>query len=158
MRTRRLAAAAAAVLMVVGLVSCGSKEDGMTPEQARDALVSTIHDSAALLPRVTGWNRDHAPEATDCGARMGTNAKFAYGYGAPQPGGDHTADAKTIADYWRSLGMTVRTVVTNGEPDVYATGGPVQGLRFATATPGDYYIAGTSLCVPGNAVKINTER
>lgn len=129
----------------------------MTPEQARDTLVSTIQDSAALLPRVTGWNRDSAPDPGNCGMQRGTRVNFTYGYGAPQPGGDHAADAQTIADYWRSLGMTVNTVVTDGDPVVYGAGGPVKGVRFSTAAPGDYYIAGTSLCVPGDPMKINTE-
>ncbi|WP_307218999.1 hypothetical protein [Microbacterium sp. SORGH_AS_0888] len=145
-----MAAVAIAVVVAVGLVSCGSKEDGMTPEQARDTLVSTIEDSAALLPRVTGWNRDHAPNFSDCGAIQGTRVHFGYGYGAPQPGGDHAADAKTIADYWTSLGMTVHIDTSGGGiPVVFGEGGPVSVISFSPA-PGDYYISGTSLCVPGD--------
>ena len=127
----------------------------MSPQEARDTLVSTIKDSAALLD-IDGWNRDGAAEVGNCGRTRGTDVNYTYGWGAPQPGGDHFADAKTVSDYWESLGMTVRTVVTNNTPVVYATGGPTSGLRFSTA-PGDYYIAGTSLCVPGDADELRNQ-
>ncbi len=130
----------------------------MTPHEARDALVSTIENSAALL-NVTGWNRAHAPEAGNCGAAAGTDVNYTYVYGAPQPGSDHDhhVDAKKIADYWTSLGMTVNTVIDpDGDPTVYSTGGPVEGLMFSTA-PGNYYFGGTSLCVPGNADELRNE-
>ncbi|MDF2562712.1 MAG: hypothetical protein K0R99_4158, partial [Microbacterium sp.] len=74
----------------------------MTPHEARDTLISTIEESAALLD-VSGWNRDHAANVQSCGPD-GQSAKYGYGYGAPQPDPprDRHADAKTIADYWTS--------------------------------------------------------
>ncbi len=118
----------------------------MTPHEARDQLVNTIHDTAALMD-VKGWNEDGAPSVGSCDDGAGVN--WGYGYGAPQQDRDLLADAEVVADYWTSLGMSVRTN-TDHEPAVFATGGPVQGLRLATG-PGDYYIVGTSLCVPGDA-------
>lgn len=142
-------------LSLVGLPGCAQlKEDKMTPTEARDALVTTIEDSAAKLD-ATGWNRDHAPEVGDCDGQQGERANFTYGYGAPAPDSDRGADAKIIADYWTSLGMQVRVVDTPLNV-VYASGGPVAGLSFSTA-PGDYYIAGTSLCVPGDAAEIRKQ-
>lgn len=120
----------------------------MTPTEARDTLVQTIEDTAAQLD-VQGWNRDHAAEVGNCGAKRGERVNYSYGFGAPAPGGDHGADARTVADYWRSLGMQVR-VVDDPVYVVYGTGGPTEGLSFSTA-PGNYYIAGESLCVPGDA-------
>ncbi|MDQ1215478.1 hypothetical protein QE411_000339 [Microbacterium arborescens] len=144
----------------VGVTGCGTNQkEMMTPHEARDTLISTIEDSAALLG-VSGWNRDHAAGVQSCGAD-GTSAKYSYGYGAPQPEPerDRHADATRIADYWTSLGMTVRTVINpEGDPSVFATGGTVAGLRFATAAPGDYYIAGSSLCVPGNVDELWKEQ
>ncbi len=107
----------------------------MTPHEARDALVSTIENSAALL-NVTGWKPD-GPGVQRCGD--GSRANYTYVYGAPQPGSDHDhhVDAKKIADYRTSLGMTVKTVMDpEGDPIVYGTGGPVEGLRFVAAAPG----------------------
>ncbi|MDQ1215476.1 MULTISPECIES: hypothetical protein [Microbacterium] len=129
----------------------------MTPHEARDTLISTIEESAALLD-VSGWNRDHAAGVQSCGPD-GTSAKYGYGYGAPQPDPprDRHADVKKIADYWTSLGMTVRTVETNGTPAVFANGGAIAALSFSPA-PGDYYISGTSLCVPGNVSELRKEQ
>lgn len=135
-----------------GLSACTmSKEATMSPSEARDALVRTIEDTAAQLD-VHGWNRDHAPEIGECGAQR---ANYAYGYGAPASDSDHAADAEVVADYWRSLGMQVR-VVEDPLYVVYGAGGPVDGLSFSTA-PGDYYIAGESLCVPGDADEIRKQ-
>ena len=82
---------------------------------------------------------------------------YTYGWRAPQPGGDHDADAATVVEYWESLGITVRTVVTDGDPTVFATGGPIQSISFITAAPGDYYISGTSRCVPGDANELRKQ-
>lgn len=142
-------------VMIGTLTACaGSEEDQMSPEQAKDALVSTVEDSAALLD-VSGWTWDGAPEVGNCGQRSGDRVNYTYGYGAPPPDGNRAADAEKVADHWRSLGMDVRTVE---EPVVvvYATGGPVQGLSFSTG-PGDYHIAGTSLCVPGDAADLREQ-
>lgn len=126
----------------------------MNPPEARDSLIRTIEDTAARLD-VEGWNRDHAAEVGNCGARRGERVNYAYGYGAPPPARDHAADARSVAEYWESLGMRVR-VVEYPHFVVYATGGPVEGLAFSTA-PGDYYISGTSLCVPGDADEIRKQ-
>lgn len=123
----------------------------MTPDEARDALVATIENTASKV-NVGGWNHDRSPEPGDCGERRGERVDFMYGYGAPSPGTGFEADAQTVADFWRSLGMQVR-IVDDPVYTVYATGGPIEGLSFSTA-PGDYYISGTSLCVEGDAKAI----
>ncbi len=160
MRTRWAVTTVAVALTTMMLSGCTqSKGETMTPHEARDALVSTITDSAALL-NITGWAAT-GPEGGNCGATAGTDVNYNYVYGAPQPGSDHNhdADAKKIADYWTSLGMTVRTVINpEGDPVVYGTGGPVDGLRFVTAAPGNYFFGGTSLCVPGNADELRPEQ
>lgn len=152
---RRVARAFITVLVsgwLIMLSGCALARDvKMNPSEARDALTRTIEDTAAQLD-VPGWNRDHAPEVGDCGERR---ANYTYGFGAPAPDSDHAADARIVADYWRSLGMQVR-VVEDPLYVVYGTGGPVGGLSFSTA-PGDYYIAGESLCVPGDADEIRKQ-
>lgn len=150
--------ASAVILLIVSLLvvsACGvSKEAEMSPHEARDALVSTVEKSAAQLD-VEGWSRSHAPEVGDCASRSGERANYSFTYGAPAPDGDPEADARKVADYWRSLGMEVRLVES---PDyvVYGSGGPVEGLTFSTG-PGNYFIAGESLCVPGDADEIRTQ-
>lgn len=126
----------------------------MTPHQVRDTLVSTIVDTAALLD-VEGWAEDSAPGVKSCDAGGADGAKYSYGYGAPQPPGDHVKDVQTVAEHWKSLGMTVK-VVTDPDPAVFAAGGPIQNISFST-NPGNYYISGTSLCAPGDALQLLKE-
>lgn len=150
---RRLLARVGIGLALVGVAlltaGCGGEmETKMTPDEARDALVATIENTASRLD-IEGWNSDRSPEPGNCGERRGELVNFMYGYGAPSPGTDFEADAQIVADYWRSLGMNVR-VVDAPVYTVYASGGPVEGLSFSTA-PGDYHISGTSLCVEGDA-------
>lgn len=141
--------------VVMLLAACTfSQEATMTPSEARDALIRTIEDTAAQLD-VQGWNRDGAAEVGNCGAQRGERVNYTYGYGAPAPDSDRAADARTVANYWRSIGMQVR-IVDSPVYVVYGTGGPTEGLSFSTA-PGDYYIAGESLCVSGDADELRKQ-
>ncbi|KEP76072.1 hypothetical protein HR12_10605 [Microbacterium sp. SUBG005] len=158
-RTERLFARTLLIAVLSGslmmLAACTtSKEATMSPSEARDTLIRTIQDTAAQL-EVQGWNRDGAAEVGNCGAQRGERVNYTYGYGAPAPDSDHAADARTVADYWRSIGMQVRVVDTPVHV-VYGTGGPTEGLSFSTA-PGNYYIAGESLCVPGDVDEIRKQ-
>lgn len=153
--TRALALGIAAMATVALLAACTpTKETTMKPHEARDALVDTIHETAALLT-VDGWKDTGAPGVQACDADGVAGVKYAYTYTAPA-GGDHRGDADTVAAHWRGLGMTVRTE-TDPDAVVFATGGPVQGLSFSTA-PGDYVISGTSLCVPGDIGALTDEQ
>lgn len=148
-----LALLLSSVLLVVS--ACGtSKEAEMSPDEARNALVSTIEASAAQLD-VAGWSRSHAPEVGDCGAQAGMRANYSFTYGAPAPEDHHEADARAVAEYWRSLGMEVRLVESPAYV-VYGSGGPVEGLTFSTG-PGNYFIAGESLCASGDADELRKQ-
>lgn len=153
---RRTAAAVVALIAAVLLAGCtpNAKENpAVTPHEARDALVKTIHDTAARLA-VEGWNEDSAPDVAACDAAE-PSVEYGYGYGAPS-GTEHLADAEKVAAYWKTLGMSVR-IVTEPDPVVFGTGGPVKAVSFSTA-PGDYYIDGTSLCVSGDIDTLSDEQ
>lgn len=128
---------------VVIFTGCGSQEEQMTPDQARDALTSVTHDSADLL-KIDGWTESGVPSAGSCADDL----NWEYIYGAPAPDGAPLDDAQTVADYWKSLGMTVR-VNTEHDPVVFANGGSLRGISFSTG-PGNYHFSGTTLCVPGD--------
>lgn len=145
--------ALAAAVLLAGCTPDAKENPAATPHEARDALVKTIHDTAARLA-VEGWNEDSAPDVARCDAAEPSVA-YGYGYGAPS-GTEHLADAEKVAAYWKTLGMSVR-VVTEPDPVVFGTGGPVKALSFSTA-PGDYYIDGTSLCVPGDVGTLTDEQ
>ena len=122
----------------------------MTPQESRDALVTVVTDTAALLTE-EGWTPIRDPYWASCSLGGDEAVKSTLNYLHEQLG-DHAANAKKVAEYWTSLGMKVRTVT---EPDysVYATGGGISGVAFHTA-PGSYVIAGSSLCVPGDSFEL----
>lgn len=128
---------------VVIFTGCGSQEEQVTPDQVRDALTSVTHDSADLL-KIDGWTESGVPSAGSCADGL----NWEYIYGAPAPDGAPLDDAQTVADYWKSLGMTVR-VNTEHDPVVFANGGSLRGISFSTG-PGNYHFSGTTLCVPGD--------
>lgn len=142
----------AAVLRFVALVAavavlatgCTSKEDLVTPEEARDSLVTVTSETAALVESVGAWSPSGDPSAGSCNGGL----NWDYGISAPPPDSARLEDAQTVADYWTSLGMEVR-VQTDPDPVVYATGGPLKGISFSTG-PGLYSIGGTSMCAPGD--------
>lgn len=147
MRTRRTLTAL--TLVTVGLIAfagCGAQEASMTPEEARDTLTSVTRDTADLLG-VDGWTESGVPTAQSCDS--GSGLKWGYMYSAPLPDADKDADVEVVTEHWRSQGMDVR-VSTGDVPAAFATGGSLQGISF-NAGPAMYTIAGTSLCVPGDA-------
>lgn len=139
------------VVLVLGAPSCASGPHHSAPGDARDALVQFVEATARQL-EVAGWNRDGVAVPSTCSRGvLGDGVKWSYGYGAPQPDADRQADARVVLGYWQSLGTSASIMIDGvGNPDVYGQGGPVESVAFHTA-PGDYYITGTSLCVPGDA-------
>lgn len=153
---RRVVAVVAALVLLAVVAGCAptvKKEAGMTPHEARDTLVKVVVDTAAILD-VSGWKDGGAPDVGRCDGAV-PSVNYGYGYGT-SPGDDHAGDAQKVAAYWKKLGMSVR-LVNDPVPVVFATGGPVKGLSFSTA-PGNYVIAGTSLCVPGDVDKLIHEQ
>lgn len=138
-------------VVVLGLLTgCSTPGGGtMDAETARDQLVTVMNDTADRLG-IEGWEPvGGVPSASSCGEN---GAEFAYAIGV-EPRQEHLADAKTVQEYWTSLGMDVR-LVEDPVPAVFATGGPVTGLSFQTA-PGLYGILGTSLCGEGDPRELN---
>ena len=117
----------------------------MTPDEARDMLAATIADTAALIDGPE-WAETSVPVAQECVVGGARGTKFGHDIAAPRPDRDRRADVEKVADYWKSLGMSVRIIIDR--PAVYGAGGPVQNIEFST-DPGNYLIGGTSLCAPG---------
>jgi len=151
-RHRPSIVAVAFAVVVVTLTGCGPQEADVTPDEARETLTSIIHDTAELLG-TPGWEEASTPGVESCD--NGDGVKWSYRYSTPPGDVDPLADAETVAAHWESLGMSVR-INTEHSPVVFATGGPLQGLSFSTG-PGNYSIAGTSACVPGDANQIIDE-
>ena len=71
---------------------------------------------------------------------------------------EHVEDAKRVAEYWKSLGMTVRTVNPTTHPTVFAEGGAVLRASFDTnAADKSYRVGATAVCSTGDAWELNVE-
>lgn len=107
-------------MMGMTMAACAASEpsttsDGATSEQTisaregRDRVVELVINTTQQL-NVTGWwPRNGVAGAQECSSESGKEtASYSYDHWAPQ-GTDHIEDAKRVAEYWESLGMTVRT-------------------------------------------------
>jgi hypothetical protein len=167
---RILTAATAVLMMGMTITACAEKEpsttmsDDATPEETisaregRDRVVELVINTTKQLDVTGWWPRNGVAWAQECS--LGTGGKGAgYGYDhwAPQ-GTNHIEDAKRVAEYWKSLGMTVRTVNPTTHPTVYGEGGPVLRASFDTDRLREYYDVGAvAPCSPGDAVTLDDE-
>jgi hypothetical protein len=135
------------VVFAMGIVSACTPiggEKAMSEQEAKDALVTLIQDSAALIE--VEWTEATTPYTNVCEVDGREGEKYVYAYQAPQPDGDPLVDVQKVADYWESKGIDVRVDVDNG-PVAYGGGGPIQNVSFRNAA-GSYYISGTGVCFP----------
>ena len=167
---RILTAAAAVLMMGTALTACAGKEpnrsmsDKPTPEktisasEGRDRVVELVINTTKQLDVTGWWPRNGVAGAQECSLGTGKKgASYGYDHWAPQ-GTNHIEDAKRVAEYWKSLGMTVRTVNPTTHPTVFAEGGPVLRAEFDTdASDKSYSVGATAPCSPGDARELNVE-
>lgn len=166
---RRILTAAAAVLMMgTALTACAEEEpnttmsDKSTPEktisagEGRDRVVELVINTTKQLDVTGWWPRNGVAGAQECTLGTGEKgASYGYDHWATQ-GTHHVEDAKRVAEYWKSLGMTVRTVNPSTHPTVFAEGGPVLRASFDTnAADQSYRVGATAPCSPGDAWELN---
>ncbi|AGW42723.1 hypothetical protein O159_28490 [Leifsonia xyli subsp. cynodontis DSM 46306] len=141
----------------VGCAGKGEEKNTMTPREGRDAVVDLVISTTKQLA-VTGWWPRNGPVwADECSLGGGVlGASYSYDHWAPR-GTDHTGDARKVADYWKSLGMTVR-ILDQGGPVVYGSGGPVLRADFDThAADNSYRVGALAPCSPGDFWELNEE-
>jgi len=169
-RIRILTAAAAVLLMGMTVTACAEKEpsttmsDKSTPDktisarEGRDRVVDFVINTTKQLDVTGWWPRNGVAWAQECSLETGAKgASYSYDHWAPQ-GTNHIEDAKRVAEYWKSLGMTVRTVNPTTHPTVYGEGGPVLRASFDTDRLREYYDVGAvAPCSSGDAVALNDE-
>ncbi len=173
-RLRMFTAATAVLLMGLTMTGCAEKETNTpmseknTPEETisaregRDRVVELVFNTTEQLDVTGWWPRNGVAAADECipKSRSGiehATASYSYDRWAPQ-GTDHVGDAKRVAEYWESLGMSVRTVNPAKDPVVFGEGGPVARAEFDTdASDQSYSIGATAPCSPGDAVTLNDE-
>ena len=159
---RTLTAAMVVLMMGMTITACAEKEpnttmsETTTPEQTvtardgRDRVVDFVINTTEQLDVTGWWPRNGVAWAQECSlGEGGEGASYSYDHWAPQ-GTDHIEDAKRVAEYWKSLGITIRTVNPTTHPTVFAEGGPVLRAEFDTdASDKSYSIGATAPCSPG---------
>ena len=154
--------------MGMTLTSCAEDEPNtlsvkkISDREGRDRVVELVFNTAEQLDVTGWWPRNGAAWAQECTpesshGRGDATASYSYGRWALQ-GTDHIGDAKRVAEYWESLGMTVSTINPTKDPVVFAEGGPVLRAEFDTDAPEQSYsIGATAPCSPGDAFTLNEE-
>ncbi|MBF4461456.1 MULTISPECIES: hypothetical protein [unclassified Rathayibacter] len=130
----------------------------MSPREGRDRVVEFVVETTKQLDVVGWWPRSGAARPDVCSLGDGeTGASYSYDHWAPE-GTDFQGDARKVAAYWESLGMSVRIADSTPRPTVYATGGPVLSASFDTAGSDDSYNVGAEArCAPGYAAGLLRE-
>lgn len=169
-RMRTLTAVTAVLMMGMTMAACAEKEPNTTvsektmPEktisarEGRDRTVELVINTTKQLDVTGWWPRNGVAWAQECSHGRGdAGASYSYDRWAHQ-GTDHIEDAKRVAEYWKSLGMAVRTVNPTTHPTVFAEGGPVLRAEFDTdAADKSYSVGATAPCSPGDAMALNDE-
>ncbi|MCQ1952693.1 hypothetical protein [Arthrobacter sp. zg-Y238] len=161
---RILTAAASALMMGMTITACAEKEPStaISAREGRDRVVELVFNTAEQLDVTGWWPRNGAAWAQECTPESShglgdATASYSYDRWAPQ-GTDHVEDAQRVAEYWESLGMTVRTINPTRDPVVFGEGGPVLRAEFDTDAPEQSYsIGATAPCSPGDAFTLNEE-
>ena len=152
--------AAIAVLMATGLtsVSCAKDEKSITPREGRNHVVEFVKSTTPQTTAKGWWPRNGVASPGSCSLGSGQDgASYDYDLVAPR-GTDLIGDAHLVADYWKSLGMTVRIVNESTSPTVFAEGGPVLRAMFETDASDDRYRVGAvAPCAPGDAMSLVKE-
>lgn len=97
--------------------------------RARDDLVNLVTRTAALVAP-EGWSDLGKPSWGSCSAGGGDGVRASWFY-TREPLPEHASNAESVADYWTSLGMSVR-VVSEPAVSVYAEGGGAASIAFHT--------------------------
>jgi hypothetical protein len=158
---RLLVTVAAVVGIAMLTAGCGGKEPEekrMSAREGRDRAVEFVINTTKQVDIPGWWPRNGVAGAQDCSLGGGKKgASYDYDQWAPR-GTDYFADATKVAEYWKSLGMTVRIADSTPHPTVYASGGPVLRADFDTgAADGNYAVGATVACSAGDAAQFNRE-
>ena len=139
-----------------------TQEEAISAREGRDRVVELVFNTAEQLDVSGWWPRNGVASAQECtpkssGGLEHATSSYSYDRWAPQ-GTDHIEDAKRVAEYWESLGMSVRTINPTKDPVVFGEGGPVARAEFDTDAPEkSYSIGATAPCSSGDAFTLNEE-
>lgn len=164
-RKRRGGLRVGALVMVVltGTMSACTEEGAnqvntTSPREGREKVVDLVVDTTKQLDIQGWWPRTGAAVPDVCSLAGGAEgASYSYAHEAPQ-GTDFLGDARSVAAYWESLGMSVRVVDSTPRPAVFGEGGPVLRASFDTgAADKTYRVDAVARCATGDAALMFSE-
>ncbi|AZZ56437.1 hypothetical protein C5E08_11395 [Rathayibacter iranicus] len=162
-RRASLRVGALVMVMMTGLMfACAEKGarpvNTMSPREGRDKVVELVVDTTKQLDVEGWWARDGESAPDVCSLAGGAQgASYRYSQEAPE-GTDFLGDARRVAAYWESLGMSVRVADSTRRPAVFGEGGPVLRASFDTgAAAGTYRVGAVARCAPGYAAGLLRE-
>ncbi|NRD09372.1 hypothetical protein [Rathayibacter agropyri] len=122
-----------------------------SPREGRDKVVALVIETTKQLDIEGWWPRNGVAAPDGCSLAGGAQgASYSYDQWAPE-GTDFEGDARRVAAYWETLGMTVRLADSTRRPTVYGEGGPVLRASFDTgAADSSYQIVAVAPCVHGD--------
>ncbi|WP_158286119.1 hypothetical protein [Rathayibacter tanaceti] len=123
----------------------------MSAREGRDEVVRLVIETTKQLDLEGWWPRNGEAAPDVCSRADGQEgASYSYERWAPR-GTDFAGDARKVAAYWESLGMSVRIADSTPWPSVYAEGGPVLRAAFDTSAADDsYQIVAVAPCAEGD--------
>lgn len=126
--------------------------EAMSSREGRDKVIDLVIGTTRRLDVTGWWPKTGGSRPDECSLGGGEKgASYSYSYWAPM-GVDRVGDAQKVAEYWKSLGMSVRIADSTPWPTVYGQGGPVLRASFDTgAVDNSYRVGAVARCAPGNA-------
>ena len=153
--TATAALIAAAALSLTGCNGGTTLEDEQTPDQAKDAVVTVVDDTASAIGGT--WSVASGPAVEGCRRDNGARgAAYFLTEMREQRVGDPAADVATVERLWKEKGITTERYQSGGaDPTlgVRGTGGPTKSIDFLADERG-YSLDAVSVCTAGDAEEL----
>ncbi|PZF58151.1 hypothetical protein DEJ23_04410 [Curtobacterium sp. MCSS17_008] len=130
-------------------------ENEQTPDQAKDAVVTIVDDTADVVGGA--WSVASGPAVQGCRRDSGgRGAAYFLTKMREQRAGDPADDVASVERTWKAKGITTERYESGGtEPTlgVRGTGGPTKSIDFLADERG-YSLDAVSVCTAGDAEEL----
>lgn len=146
---------AAAALALMGCSGGPSLENEQPPDQAKDAVVTIVDDTAGAVGGT--WSVASGPAVQSCSRDNGARGVASFlTEMRNQRAGDPADDVATVERLWKDKGLTTERHESGGaDPTlgVRGTGGPTTSIDFLADERG-YSLDAVSVCTAGDAEEL----
>lgn len=153
--TGSVVSVAAAALALMGCSGGTSLGDEQTPDQAKDAVVTIVDDTAGAVGGT--WSVASGPAVQGCMRDNGARGAASFlTEMREQRAGDPADDVDTVERLWKDKGLMTERYESGGtDPTlgVRGTGGPTTSIDFLADERG-YSLDAVSVCTAGDAEEL----